>query len=46
MIDGAEVTKEDADRIGALFGKTMEEAVVLTKSNEAKTKQDLMDFTN
>jgi 5-methyltetrahydrofolate--homocysteine methyltransferase len=31
MIGGAAVTKEDADRIGALFGKTREEAVVLAK---------------
>jgi 5-methyltetrahydrofolate--homocysteine methyltransferase len=31
MIGGAAVTKEDADKIGALFGKTREEAVVLAK---------------
>jgi 5-methyltetrahydrofolate--homocysteine methyltransferase len=31
MIGGAAVTKEDADRIGVLFGKTREEAVVLAK---------------
>ena len=31
MIGGAAVTKEDADRIGALFGKTREEAVALAK---------------
>ncbi len=31
MIGGAAVTKEDADRIGALFGKTREDAVVLAK---------------
>jgi len=31
MIGGAAVTKEDADKIGALFGKTREDAVVLTK---------------
>ena len=31
IIGGAAVTKEDADRIGALFGKTREEAVVLAK---------------
>jgi len=31
MIGGAAVTKEDADRIGALFGKTKEEAVELAK---------------
>jgi 5-methyltetrahydrofolate--homocysteine methyltransferase len=31
MIGGAAVTKEDADKIGALFGKTKEEAVALAK---------------
>jgi len=31
MIGGAAVTKEDAEKIGALFGKTREEAVVLAK---------------
>ena len=31
MIGGAAVTKEDADKIGALFGKTREEAVTLAK---------------
>ena len=31
IIGGAAVTKEDADSIGALFGKTREEAVVLAK---------------
>jgi hypothetical protein len=31
LIGGAAVTKEDADQIGALFGKTREEAVVLAK---------------
>ena len=31
MIGGAAVTKEDADKIGALFGKTREDAVVLAK---------------
>jgi len=31
MIGGAAVTKEDADEIGAFFGKTREEAVVLAK---------------
>ena len=31
MIGGAGVHKEDADKIGALFGKTREEAVVLAK---------------
>ncbi len=31
MIGGAAVTKEDADKIGAMFGKTREEAVVLAK---------------
>jgi len=31
MIGGAGVNKEDADKIGALFGKTREEAVALAK---------------
>jgi methanogenic corrinoid protein MtbC1 len=31
LIDGAAVTKEEADKIGALYGKTMEDAVVLAK---------------
>jgi methylmalonyl-CoA mutase cobalamin-binding domain/chain len=31
MVGGAAVTKEDADKIGALYGKTREEAVVLAK---------------
>jgi len=31
MIGGAAVTKEDADKIGAIFGKTREDAVVLAK---------------
>jgi methylmalonyl-CoA mutase cobalamin-binding domain/chain len=31
MIGGSAVTKEDADEIGALFGTTKEEAVVLAK---------------
>jgi len=32
MIGGAAVTKEDADGIGALFGKTREDAVALAKN--------------
>jgi 5-methyltetrahydrofolate--homocysteine methyltransferase len=36
MIGGAAVTKEDADRIGALFGKTREEAVALAKNAMAQ----------
>ena len=32
MIGGAAVTKEDADSIGALFGKTREDAVALAKN--------------
>ena len=37
IIGGAAVTKEDADSIGALFGKTREEAVVLAnKAMEQK----------
>ena len=31
MIGGAAVTQEDADKIGAKFGKTREEAVALAK---------------
>ena len=31
MIGGAAVTKEDAEKIGALYGKTREDAVVLAK---------------
>ena len=31
IIGGAAVTKEDADKIGAMFGKTREDAVVLAK---------------
>jgi 5-methyltetrahydrofolate--homocysteine methyltransferase len=31
MIGGAAVTQEDADKIGALFGKTREDAVALAK---------------
>ena len=31
IIGGAAVEKEDADKIGAMFGKTREEAVVLAK---------------
>ena len=31
IIGGAAVTKEDANKIGALFGKTREDAVVLAK---------------
>jgi methanogenic corrinoid protein MtbC1 len=40
MVGGAAVTKEDADKIGALFGKTREDAVVLAKQamdNKRKT---------
>lgn len=31
MIGGAAVEKEDADKIGVLYGKTREEAVALAK---------------
>jgi methanogenic corrinoid protein MtbC1 len=31
IIGGAAVKKEDADKIGALFGKTREEAVAMAK---------------
>jgi methanogenic corrinoid protein MtbC1 len=37
IIGGAVISKEDADKIGALFGKTREDAVVLaTKAIEQK----------
>jgi 5-methyltetrahydrofolate--homocysteine methyltransferase len=40
MIGGAAVTKEDADKIGAMFGKTREEAVMLAKkAMEIKNRQ-------
>ena len=40
MIGGAAVTKEDADKIGAMFGKTREEAVMLAKkAMEIKKRQ-------
>lgn len=39
MIGGAAVTKEDADKIGGLYGKTKEEAVTIAKRVvEAKKK--------
>ena len=39
MIGGAAVTKEDADTIGALFGETREDAVILAKQ-AVKQKRD------
>ena len=39
MIGGAAVSKEDADKIGALFGKTREEAVVLAKKAMEQKKK-------
>jgi len=39
MIGGAAVTKDDADRIGAMFGKTREEAVVLAKKAMEQKKK-------
>ena len=39
MIGGAAVTKEDAEKIGALFGKTREEAVVLAKKAMEQKKK-------
>ena len=40
MIGGAAVTKEDADKIGALYGKTREDAVALAKkAMEQKPKK-------
>ena len=38
MIGGAAVTKEDADKIGAMFGKTREDAVVLAKKALSKSR--------
>ncbi|MEM4643550.1 MAG: hypothetical protein QXY51_02845, partial [Candidatus Bathyarchaeia archaeon] len=40
MIGGAAVTKEDAEAIGALYGKNKDEAVVIAKKaiEERKTK--------
>jgi methanogenic corrinoid protein MtbC1 len=38
IIGGAAVTKEDADKIGAMFGKTREEAVVLAKKTLEQKK--------
>jgi 5-methyltetrahydrofolate--homocysteine methyltransferase len=40
MIGGAAVSKEDADKIGALYGKTREEAVAIAKKvvEEKKAK--------
>lgn len=42
MIGGAAVKKEDADKIGALFGKTREEAVAMAK----KAMQEKMKNVN
>ena len=39
IIGGAAVDKEDADKIGALFGKTREEAVVLAKKAMEQKKK-------
>jgi 5-methyltetrahydrofolate--homocysteine methyltransferase len=39
MIGGAAVTREDAEKIGALFGKTREEAVVLAKKAMERKKK-------
>lgn len=39
IIGGAAVEKADADRIGALFGKTREEAVVLAKKAMEQKKK-------
>jgi methanogenic corrinoid protein MtbC1 len=36
MIGGAAVKKEDADKLGVLYGKTKEEAVALAKKAMAK----------
>ena len=39
MIGGAAVTKKDADNIGALFGETREDAVLLAKKAIEQKKQ-------
>ena len=39
MIGGAAVSKEDAEKIGALYGKTREDAVVLAKKVIDQNKQ-------
>ncbi len=39
IIGGAAVNKEDADKIGAMFGKTREEAVVLAKKAMEQKKK-------
>ena len=39
MIGGAGVNKEDADKIGAMFGKTREEAVALAKKAMEQKKK-------
>jgi methanogenic corrinoid protein MtbC1 len=39
MIGGAAVTKEDAEKTGALFGKTREDAVVLAKKAMEEKKK-------
>jgi methanogenic corrinoid protein MtbC1 len=39
MIGGAAANKEDADRIGAMFGRTREEAVVLAKKAMEQKKK-------
>jgi 5-methyltetrahydrofolate--homocysteine methyltransferase len=41
MIGGAAVTKEDADKIGAQFGKTREEAVALAKKAIEQKKKKI-----
>ena len=44
MIGGAAVTKEDADIIGALYGKTREDAVLLAKKTiEQKSTKSTAD---
>jgi len=41
MIGGAAVTKEDANKIGALYGKTREEAVTLAMKTIESKKPNL-----
>ena len=41
MIGGAPVAKEDADRLGAFYDKTREDAVALAKKAIGKNRTDL-----
>jgi len=41
MVGGVAVTKEEADRVGALYGKTREDAVALAKKAIEKTRNKI-----